>query len=208
MVISGLFCGLAGAYLSLGYVSLFAKQMTDERGLIALAAIFFAKGRPVATTAVALLFGVATALAVRLPEMTGAAPQLLQMIPYVVDDPGAGRSSACAPSAPAAQSRLAFRDLIHRSTNQTSKGLPTMAKRKLILDVDTGTDDAVAIMCAALHPELELVACTTVNGNVEVQYCTNNTLRALEFVGRGDIPGLRGAEPPAGAPGLPHSARA
>jgi general nucleoside transport system permease protein len=84
MVISGLFCGLAGAYLSLGYVSLFARQMNDERGLIALAAIFFAKGRPVATTAVALMFGVATALAFRLPEMTGAAPQLLQMIPYVV----------------------------------------------------------------------------------------------------------------------------
>ncbi len=82
MVISGLFCGLAGAYLSLGYVSLFAKQMTDERGLIALAAIFFAKGRPVATTSVALMFGIATALAVRLPQMTGTAPQLLQIIPY------------------------------------------------------------------------------------------------------------------------------
>jgi ABC-type uncharacterized transport system permease subunit len=84
MMISGLFCGLAGAYLSLGYVSLFARQMNDERGLIALAAIFFAKGRPFPTAAVALMFGVATALAVRLPEMTGAAPQLLQMIPYVV----------------------------------------------------------------------------------------------------------------------------
>ena len=82
MVISGLFCGLAGAYLSLGYVSLFAKQMTAERGLIALAAIFFAKGRPGPTTVVALLFGVATALAVRLPEITGTAPQLLQIIPY------------------------------------------------------------------------------------------------------------------------------
>ncbi|MBE7200666.1 MAG: ABC transporter permease [Parafilimonas terrae] len=82
MVISGLFCGLAGAYLSLGYVSLFAKQMTAERGLIALAAIFFAKGRPGPTTVVALLFGVATALAVRLPEVTGTAPQLLQIIPY------------------------------------------------------------------------------------------------------------------------------
>ena len=44
---------------SLGYVSLFARQMNDERGLIALAAIFFAKGRPVRTAAVALLFGVA-----------------------------------------------------------------------------------------------------------------------------------------------------
>jgi inosine-uridine nucleoside N-ribohydrolase len=71
-----------------------------------------------------------------------------------------------------------------------------MPKRKLILDVDTGTDDAVAIMCAALHPELELVACTTVNGNVEVQYCTNNTLRALGAAGRGDIPVYEGVDRP------------
>jgi simple sugar transport system permease protein len=84
MVLSGAFCGLAGAYLSLGYVSLFAKQMTNERGLIALAAIFFAKGNPYWTAAVALLFGTATALSVRLPQVTGAAPQLLQLIPYVV----------------------------------------------------------------------------------------------------------------------------
>ena len=40
--------------------------------------------------------------------------------------------------------------------------------QKVILDVDTGTDDAVAIMFAALHPELELVAVTTVNGNVQL----------------------------------------
>jgi inosine-uridine nucleoside N-ribohydrolase len=60
--------------------------------------------------------------------------------------------------------------------------------RKLILDVDTGTDDAIAIMLAALHPALELVACTTVNGNVEVQYCTDNTLRVLDYIGRADIP--------------------
>lgn len=71
-----------------------------------------------------------------------------------------------------------------------------MTKRKLILDVDTGTDDAVAIMCAALHPDLELVACTTVNGNVEVQFCTNNTLRTLEFVGRGDVPVYEGLDRP------------
>jgi simple sugar transport system permease protein len=84
MLWSGVFCGLAGAYLSLGYVSLFAKQMTNERGLIALAAIFFANGNPYWTAAVALLFGTATALSVRLPQITGAAPQLLQLIPYLV----------------------------------------------------------------------------------------------------------------------------
>jgi general nucleoside transport system permease protein len=84
MLWSGVFCGLAGAYLSLGYVSLFAKQMTNERGLIALAAIFFANGNPYRTAAVALLFGTATALSVRLPQATGAAPQLLQLIPYAV----------------------------------------------------------------------------------------------------------------------------
>lgn len=84
MLLSGLFCGFAGAYLSLAYVSLFAKQMTNDRGLIALAAVFFARGNPYLTAAVALLFGTATALSVTLPGMTGLAPQLLQMIPYLV----------------------------------------------------------------------------------------------------------------------------
>ncbi|MBN8998858.1 MAG: nucleoside hydrolase [Rhizobiales bacterium] len=70
-----------------------------------------------------------------------------------------------------------------------------MAK-KLILDVDTGTDDAVAIMLAALHPEIELVAVTTVNGNVEVQYCTDNSLRVLDHIGRPDIRVYEGADRP------------
>ena len=74
-----------------------------------------------------------------------------------------------------------------------------MAKRKLILDVDTGTDDAVAIMLAALHPALELVACTTVNGNVEVEHRTDNTLRVLDHVGRDDIPVYEGLARPLGA---------
>jgi inosine-uridine nucleoside N-ribohydrolase len=62
-----------------------------------------------------------------------------------------------------------------------------MTRKKLILDVDTGTDDAVAVMLAALSPALELVACTTVNGNVEVEHCTDNTLRVLDHIGRSDI---------------------
>ena len=48
---------------------------------------------------------------------------------------------------------------------------------RLILDVDTGTDDAVALMLAALAPDIELVGATTVNGNTGVEYTTENTLR-------------------------------
>jgi inosine-uridine nucleoside N-ribohydrolase len=55
--------------------------------------------------------------------------------------------------------------------------------RKVILDVDTGTDDAVALMFAALHPDLELLAATTVNGNVPVDYCTENSLRVFDHIG-------------------------
>src|SRR3984957_3172982 len=84
MLLSGLFCGLAAAYLSPGSVSLFAKRMINDRGLIALAAIFFAKGNPFWTAIVALLFAAASALSIRLPQITGLAPQLLQLIPYLV----------------------------------------------------------------------------------------------------------------------------
>jgi inosine-uridine nucleoside N-ribohydrolase len=78
-----------------------------------------------------------------------------------------------------------------------------MIKRKLILDVDTGTDDAVAIMCAALHPDLELVACTTVNGNREIEHTTDNTLRTLDHIGRGDIPVHAGLARPVGRRDFP-----
>ena len=71
-----------------------------------------------------------------------------------------------------------------------------MAPRKLILDVDTGTDDAVAIMMAALHPALELVACTTVNGNREVERTTDATLRTLDHIGRSAVPVYAGLSRP------------
>ncbi|HEX5148559.1 MAG TPA: nucleoside hydrolase [Candidatus Limnocylindrales bacterium] len=58
---------------------------------------------------------------------------------------------------------------------------------KVILDVDTGTDDAVALMVAALSPDLELVGATTVNGNTAVHNCTENTLRVLDWIG---LPGI------------------
>lgn len=55
--------------------------------------------------------------------------------------------------------------------------------KKVILDVDTGTDDAIALMIAALSPDLELVGATTVVGNVPCHVCTANTLRVFSHVG-------------------------
>jgi inosine-uridine nucleoside N-ribohydrolase len=73
----------------------------------------------------------------------------------------------------------------------------------LILDVDTGTDDAIAIMLAALHADLDLVACTTVNGNRDLAHTTDNTLRTLDHIGRGDIPVFAGLSRPVGRPDFP-----
>ena len=74
---------------------------------------------------------------------------------------------------------------------------------RLLLDVDTGTDDAVAIMLAALHPDLELAAITTVNGNVPVKNCTDNTLRTLDYIGKQSIPVYEGAPEPIARPDFP-----
>lgn len=69
-------------------------------------------------------------------------------------------------------------------------------KHKIILDVDTGTDDAVAIMIAALSPEIDLIGITTVNGNKPVEICTNNTLRVLEHINAKHIPVYQGCSLP------------
>lgn len=55
-----------------------------------------------------------------------------------------------------------------------------MERRKIILDVDTGSDDAIAIATALLSPELDVLGICTVGGNVEVKNTTDNTLRVVE----------------------------
>jgi inosine-uridine nucleoside N-ribohydrolase len=67
---------------------------------------------------------------------------------------------------------------------------------KVILDVDTGTDDAVALMVAALSPDLELVGATTVNGNTAVHNCTENTLRVFDWIGLPATPVHQGMSRP------------
>ena len=71
-----------------------------------------------------------------------------------------------------------------------------MTKRPLLIDCDTGVDDAVAILLTKHLNNLELVAVTTVAGNVELEHTTENTLRVLELAGMGHVPVYRGAEKP------------
>jgi len=66
----------------------------------------------------------------------------------------------------------------------------------LILDVDTGVDDALALLLALASPEVTLIATTTVMGNVDIDHTTENTLAVLELCGYGDIEVARGAGRP------------
>ncbi|MCH8207246.1 MAG: nucleoside hydrolase, partial [Chloroflexi bacterium] len=68
--------------------------------------------------------------------------------------------------------------------------------KKVIIDTDPGTDDAIALMMALQSPDLDVLALTTVGGNAALRHTTRNALRVLEYMGREDIPVLRGAARP------------
>ncbi len=67
--------------------------------------------------------------------------------------------------------------------------------RRIILDVDTGSDDAVAVMLAALNPAIDLMAVCTVKGNQPLDNTTENTKKVLDLV-HSDIPLYRGCKEP------------
>ena len=66
----------------------------------------------------------------------------------------------------------------------------------LILDVDTGIDDSLALLYAAASPDAELVAATCVAGNADARQVATNTLRILELAGRTDVEVALGREVP------------
>ncbi|GLX49972.1 nucleoside hydrolase [Streptomyces hygroscopicus subsp. hygroscopicus] len=73
-----------------------------------------------------------------------------------------------------------------------------MARRPVpvIMDCDTGVDDALALLLAVRHPGIELRAVTCVAGNTDVDGVVRNTLTVLERAGAPEIPVGRGAERP------------
>ncbi|PZO98339.1 MAG: nucleoside hydrolase [Corynebacterium urealyticum] len=59
---------------------------------------------------------------------------------------------------------------------------------KIILDLDTGIDDAMALAYALAHPDLELIGVTGTYGNVPVELGVRNSLALLELLGADDVP--------------------
>lgn len=85
----GVLCGLAGAYLSVAQSAGFVPNMSAGKGFIALAALIFAKWRPLQAMAACLLFGFLDAAAIRLQGVAlpgiGQVPvQAIQVAPYVL----------------------------------------------------------------------------------------------------------------------------
>ncbi len=71
-----------------------------------------------------------------------------------------------------------------------------MRPKPVILDVDPGHDDAVALMMACGSPDLDLLAVTTVAGNVPLEKTTRNALRVLSLIGHTGVPVAAGASEP------------
>ncbi len=89
VIIAGVLCGLAGAYLSTGQGAGFVREMSAGKGYIALAAVIFGKWRPAQAFGACLMFGFLEAAAARLQgihiPLIGEAPvQLMLALPYIM----------------------------------------------------------------------------------------------------------------------------
>lgn len=88
VIICGILCGFAGAYLSTAMAAGFGREMTAGRGFIALAALIFAKWRPVPALFACLLFGFLEAISIRYQSIEIAnfivPVQFMQALPYIL----------------------------------------------------------------------------------------------------------------------------
>ncbi|KRE75293.1 ABC transporter permease [Paenibacillus sp. Soil750] len=83
VLICGVLCGLAGAQLSLGQVTMFTEGMTAGRGFIALVATMLGQSNPIGVMASSLLFGLMDAFSIRLQGFS-LPTHFTQMLPYIV----------------------------------------------------------------------------------------------------------------------------
>lgn len=89
VIVCGVLCGIAGTYLALGLSAGFVKDMTAGKGFIALAALIFAKWKPINVMFAALLFGYLEAVGIRMQgkifPIVGEIPvTMIQAVPYIL----------------------------------------------------------------------------------------------------------------------------
>lgn len=110
VLIGGIYCGLAGAYLSIAQANTFIEGMTAGRGFIALAIVIFSGRHPFGAALVALLFGVASAVQFQFQALGLEIPyQFFLMLPYVLTILVAAIFRIRTP-APAAMAKSYFRE--------------------------------------------------------------------------------------------------
>jgi pyrimidine-specific ribonucleoside hydrolase len=80
-------------------------------------------------------------------------------------------------------------------TKSDDKG-GVLLRKKIIMDCDPGHDDAIAIILAAVQPQLEILGISTVSGNVEIEKTTENALKICDLVGLNNIEVAKGASEP------------
>lgn len=83
LAMSGVLASLGGAYLSLGTINMFIKDMVAGRGYVALAMVILGRWHPIGVVLIGLIYGIAESLQYRLQSVT-IAPQLVQCLPYLV----------------------------------------------------------------------------------------------------------------------------
>ena len=81
LLLCAVLCGLAGAFLSLGYVTLFSENMSAGRGWISLAAIILVSGNPIGIAMVSVIFGLADGLGLYMQAVLPS--QFTSMLPYI-----------------------------------------------------------------------------------------------------------------------------
>lgn len=81
-----------------------------------------------------------------------------------------------------------------------------MRSVRVLIDTDPGLDDAVGVLFALADPRLDIVAMTSVAGNIGIATTTRNIGRLLASMGRGDIPYAAGAKGPLAGAGLSEEA--
>jgi ABC-type uncharacterized transport system permease subunit len=83
LIISGMLAATGGAFLSVGHLTLFTRNMSNGRGWIAVTAALFGFNHPIGVLLTGMFFGLADAFAIRLQTTTDIPPSLVQFLPHI-----------------------------------------------------------------------------------------------------------------------------